>query len=62
MVQAVYAFQAPDVQKDIAELQRGILDAQQILDPVIEHLVNAGVVSTCCLNALSLLPMAQVSV
>lgn len=60
-VQAVYAFQGPDIQKDIAELQRSILDAQQVLETAVEQLQKDNVVSTCHLHAVYiLLPMAQV--
>lgn len=60
-MQAVYAFQGPDIQKDIAELQRSILDAQQVLEIAVEHLQKANVVSTCHLHAVYIsLPMAQV--
>ena len=43
-VQAVYAYQGEELQKDIAELQRGILDAHQILDAASKHLKSLNVV------------------
>lgn len=60
-MQAVYAFQGPDIQKDIAELQRCILDAQQVLDTAVEHLQKSGVVGTCRIHAFYItIPMAHV--
>ena len=50
-VQAVYAYQGPELQKDIAELQRGILDAQQVLDTATEHLKHLSLVCSRVLNA-----------
>lgn len=43
-MQAVYAYQGHELQRDIAELQRGILDAQQILDAASKHLKSLNVV------------------
>ena len=43
-VQAVYAYQGHELQKDIAELQQGILDAHQILDAASKHLESLNVV------------------
>ena len=44
LLQAVYAHQGPEIQRDVAELQRVILDARQILDTATEHLQKASVV------------------
>ena len=45
-VQAVYAYQGEELQKDIAELQQGILDAHQIQDAASKHLKSLNVVRT----------------
>ena len=43
-LQAVYAYQGPELQKKIAELQRAVLDAQQVLDTTTEQLESLDVV------------------
>lgn len=52
MLQAVYAYQGPEIQRDVAELQRGILDAQKVLVSATEHLQKADVVGITHLTAL----------
>ena len=43
-VQAVYAYQGPELQKQVADLQRGVLDAQQIVDAATEQLKTLNLV------------------
>ncbi len=51
-MQAVYAYQGPGLQKEIADLQRGVLDAQQIADAATEQLKKLNLVRLPALTAI----------